>query len=359
MKILLLSNMYPSNEYPHYGVFVKNTYEILNDMGYDIKLVVMTKTDSIIKKCWKYFIFYCQIFLNIVFGKFDYIYGHYLSHIALPILVAHKINKNISIILNAHGNDVVPEDKSDERFRYLVVKLLEICKKLIVPSDYFKEIMIKDYNFSSENILVFPSGGINKNIFYERNKEICKKALDFDVNAKYIGYVSRIEKDKGWDCFLKMIKDHHNDNYKYVVVGNGAEEKQFWEKVQEYEINEYIIKYDFMNQENLALLYNSLDVFCFPTYRKSESLGLVGLEAMACGCIVVASDFAGPTTYITNCVNGFLFEKENVKDLINKINEALDMEDEVKRIVKENAKSKALEYDVEKLSGEFKFVFGL
>ena len=51
-------------------------------------------------------------------------------------------------------------------------------------------------------------------------------------------------------------------------------------------------------QEYLVNIYNSLDIFVFPTYRKSESLGLVGLEAMACETLVIASNNYGPTDYI-------------------------------------------------------------
>ena len=33
-KILLLSNMYPSKKFPHYGIFVKNTENILIENNY-------------------------------------------------------------------------------------------------------------------------------------------------------------------------------------------------------------------------------------------------------------------------------------------------------------------------------------
>lgn len=68
----------------------------------------------------------------------------------------------------------------------------------------------------------------------------------------------------------------------------------------------------------MALFYSAIDIFCFPTYRKSDSLGLVGLEAMACGCIVIASNMAGPTSYIKDQENGFFFKPRDGKDLNQK-----------------------------------------
>ena len=69
-------------------------------------------------------------------------------------------------------------------------------------------------------------------------------------------------------------------------------------------------------QKELALFYSAIDIFCFPTYRKSDSLGLVGLEAMACGCIVIASNMAGPTSYIKNQENGFFFKPRDCNQRI-------------------------------------------
>lgn len=50
-----------------------------------------------------------------------------------------------------------------------------------------------------------------------------------------------------------------------------------------------------------------MDVFVFPT-KLEESLGLVGLEAMACGVPVIASRIGGLTDYIQEGVNGCFFE---------------------------------------------------
>src|SRR5690606_41173522 len=56
-------------------------------------------------------------------------------------------------------------------------------------------------------------------------------------------------------------------------------------------------------------------LFPYTTLFRSESLGLVGLEAMSCGTPVIASNMAGPQTYIVNGMNGFLFSPGNSKEL--------------------------------------------
>ena len=57
----------------------------------------------------------------------------------------------------------------------------------------------------------------------------------------------------------------------------------------------------------------------FSAAIKAESLGLTGLEAMACGTPVIACNIAGPSTYIQSHKNGFLFEPKNSEALTDYI----------------------------------------
>jgi hypothetical protein len=45
-KILILSNMYPSKKYPHYGVFVQNSAAILRNGGYKVSVCSIPKCDN-------------------------------------------------------------------------------------------------------------------------------------------------------------------------------------------------------------------------------------------------------------------------------------------------------------------------
>ncbi|MFM7219206.1 MAG: glycosyltransferase family 4 protein [Nodosilinea sp.] len=58
--------------------------------------------------------------------------------------------------------------------------------------------------------------------------------------------------------------------------------------------------------EDLAAAYASADAFIFPS--RTETLGLVLLEAMAAGCPVVAANSGGIPDIVTDGVNGFLFD---------------------------------------------------
>ncbi|NJL02720.1 MAG: glycosyltransferase family 1 protein [Spirulinaceae cyanobacterium RM2_2_10] len=59
----------------------------------------------------------------------------------------------------------------------------------------------------------------------------------------------------------------------------------------------------------LASAYASADAFVFPS--RTETLGLVLLEAMAAGCPVVAANSGGIPDIVTDGVNGYLFDPQD------------------------------------------------
>ena len=135
------------------------------------------------------------------------------------------------------------------------------------------------------------------------------------------------------------------------------EEDQANELIKKYKLENVIKKYPMQTQKELALFYSAIDIFCFPTYRKSDSLGLVGLEAMACGCIVIASNMAGPTSYIKDQENGFFFKPRDGKDLNQKIEDILSMNEHQIKEIKDHAYQTAKAYDVNDISQNLVDIF--
>ena len=218
-KILLISNMYPSKKYKHYGVFVQNTESILKNNGYQVDVSVLKKKDSKLGKLGGYLSFYIKSIFLCLFHHYDYLYAHYISHCALLIKIIKKLKPSIKVIVNVHGNDVVPEDAHDEKFIPLVkstLPLIDLCK-----------------------IKIFPSGGINFDVFQEI--ENAKEKLHLDPNKKCIGYIGRYEKRKGWEVFLKAISLLENvEQYQIVMVGVGEDEEKANALIQEYHLENVI-----------------------------------------------------------------------------------------------------------------------
>jgi glycosyltransferase involved in cell wall biosynthesis len=67
----------------------------------------------------------------------------------------------------------------------------------------------------------------------------------------------------------------------------------------------------YLKGENLAAAYASADAFVYAS--ETETMGNVVLEAMACGCAVVAPRAGGIPNLVTHGNTGFLFEPRNVQ----------------------------------------------
>ena len=358
-RILLVSNMYPSRNAKHYGSFVKNVYNLLKDNELLVDKVTITKHNNKLTKLIAYIKLHLLTIILGVFNSYDYIYVHFISHSSLGAVIVKKIKPNIKLILNAHGNDVVKDYEYEEKNIIRSKKYIKNADQVVVPSKYYKEVIHNNYKVDNKIIFVYPSGGVNTKLFVPEDKKESKEKAKLDINTKYIGYISRIEKNKGYDTYLEAINElvskNKIDNTKFIIVGTGAEEELLEKLVKKYNLEDYIIKKDMVTQKELVSIYNSLEIFILPTYRKSESLGLVGLEAMACKIPVIAAENYGPTDYIINNKNGFFFEPKDSKMLSKKIIDVLKRKDLNK--ILDNARDTAIEYDIENTKNKILEIF--
>lgn len=343
MKILVISNMYPDIKHPSYGVFVKNFCDELQMINVDYRLSVMRKSDNFIGKVIRYLKFYVGTFFKCLFGDYDIYYVHYASHSAIPVLMANQIRKQ-QIYTNVHGSDVVPENNKQRKMQRFTKKLLGVSKKIIVPSVYFEKLVEQKYDIPHEKIEVFPSAGVDQNIFHTfNNEEIERIRCRYNIDSQKLvfGMAGRITTQKGWDTFLEAIKRNEENAQKaqFLIIGDGDESDKLEATIEKLDLNNKVIFIrNLIPQRELALFFAMIDWFVFPTRREGESLGLVAIEAMACGTPVIANDFAAPKYYIKDGINGYKFSNveqlsQIIKNVIENNDKGLEFEDEVRMTV--------------------------
>ena len=88
----------------------------------------------------------------------------------------------------------------------------------------------------------------------------------------------------------------------------------------------------------LASAYASADAFIFPS--RTETLGLVLLEAMAAGCPVVAANSGGIPDIVTNGENGFMFDVNDPDGAITATKRLLEAQTEREQL-RANARKEA------------------
>lgn len=364
MKILLVSNMYPSNEFPSYGVFVKNTEEILKNEGFTIEKAVLTKKKSKISKTLGYLKHYISIVLKGFLTDYDAIYVHYAAHNALPLLALKKLKPSVRIVTNVHGSDVVPEVASQEKFQANVKKLLQQSSLIITPSHYYEGLVQSKYGVDSP-IRIFPSGGVNAEVFYPdpANRQQHLAHFGLSDNYRYLGYVGRMDVGKGWDHLLKGFSQYleqnssQKENIRLIMVGSGKDDVAFFKMRKELGLDGYVIHFPLMKHSELAMIYNIIDLFVFPTTRKGESLGLVGLESMACGTPILASDIGGILDYVKHGQNSWLFKTGDSSSLALGLENYFRTSEEEKNRVESAAADTAAQYEQKKIQSRLSTIF--
>ena len=341
VKLLLVSNMYPSECYPAYGIFVKKIKEGLSEFDFDLSdSVVMTKKSNQLTRIIFYFLFYAKIIYKVLFKSYDAIYVHYISHCSPAIFILLLIKPKIKVISNTHGSDVLRVNS--KLLKYFSRYVLDKSYLIVSPSKYFIKHIKSVYTLTDKNkIITFPSGGIDTNFF---------KPLIKSNNEKFtIGFISRIDKGKGWDILIDAINElkPKSLNMNVIIGGGGKQVDQMKAKIKENQLEDIINYIDVVNPNDLPSVYNQFDVFVFSS-ELDESLGLVGLEALSCGIPIIASDIGGQTSYV-NEKNGLLFKTGNSSELAMKINTFL-MQDLSE--MKHQARETALNYDKEKVFSE-------
>jgi len=237
--------------------------------------------------------------------------------------------KRVPLICNAHGEDLLPRSKVEKKIFNFVRGAISKSKLIVVPSEYFAS--IAKAQFPNNLIFVSPSGGVDLNIFRPHLKAKASYA------GLHVGFVSRIDEGKGWDILLHAVHEvgklRPDIPIKVSMVGEGEQVPQLQKLIDDLQLGSIASYLGGLPQHELPRFYSSLDVFVFPTTRSAESLGLVGLEALACGVPAICSDIGGIRGYMEDGVNGFLFPPGDIEGLANRIINFFDLsKDEVSSI---------------------------
>ena len=134
---------------------------------------------------------------------------------------------------------------------------------------------------------------------------------------------------KGVDILIKAFKLISNEfpNYRLKIVGF-CPDKNYFRKLAEG--NNKIELCDPVFHDEAMKLMSRCTLFVLPS--RTEAMGRVLLEAMACKKPIIASNVDGIPTYIKHEFNGLLFESENAEDLAEKIKIILSNPDYAKKL---------------------------
>ena len=170
--------------------------------------------------------------------------------------------------------------------------------------------------------------GVDLNLFKSTNpKKELRGKLGLGKGTPLVGFVARLEEEKGPDLFIRVAEHVHKSrpDIHFVIVGEGSMQKKLKESCKKLKLHNHVHFAGWM-LDNYDI-YNELDILAHTS--RSDGTSLAVMEAMACCCPVVGFAIGGVRELIENEITGLVIEKGAWENLANKI---IDLFEEPKRI---------------------------
>jgi len=151
---------------------------------------------------------------------------------------------------------------------------------------------------------------------------ICRNAVDVELYRRHavaspwegksvIGVVCALRPEKGLDTLLRAFAKLSRQDTVLAIVGSGPEAPGLKTLAAELGIIERC-HFEPATSE-VAEWLSRIDIFVLPS--RTEALSNSLMEAMACGCGVIASRVGGNPELVDDGENGLLFDVDNVEQL--------------------------------------------
>ena len=147
------------------------------------------------------------------------------------------------------------------------------------------------------------------------------------VRDRTIAFLGRLVSDKGADLLLQAMKLLQSEGLTpdLTIIGAGPEEQNLRKLAHELGLDRQVTFAGEKSGPPLAELLNRHRILVVPS-RWAEPFGVVALEGIACGCVVIGSENGGLKEAIGPC--GVLFENGNAHDLADRLKHFLTYTDQ-------------------------------
>ena len=254
--------------------------------------------------------------------KPDYLITHLLT--SLPIFLTLITKSKTKTILRVSG---LPKLNFT---RYIFWKLFsKKIYKVTCPTIATYEYLKKKNIFDKNKLFILRDPIIQIHEFLKKKNEKIED-LKIEKNNLIIG-IGRLTRQKNFLLLIRAFKKIliKYPNYHLILLGEGEQKKFLIEEIIKLELQDKISLLGY--QENVYKYLLNSD--CFILTSLWEDPGFVLIEAALANTLIISSNCPnGPNEILSNGQNGFLFQNNNLSDLLNKFEEFKNLtEDELNK----------------------------
>jgi D-inositol-3-phosphate glycosyltransferase len=286
LRLLLISSLYPTPDRPDVGPFVERRVADARARGTIVRVVAAASYRGSVA------IRYARLAWAALTarGTFDGVETHVLFPTGLIGMVAARL-RSIPHVVYVHGSDLAVTSRRSRLHRWLTRVVARSAARVVTNSEYMAGLVRE---LGVEPIVVSP--GVDLARFRPGDQGAARERTGLPADARIALFCGRVIPLKGADTFAEAMDDAHA--WLGVMVGAGDLTRTIEDR------HRAIRLVGSVPSEAVPDWVRSADVVVVPSRR--EPLGLVAIEALACGIPVIASRVGGLVETVDNGMTGLL-----------------------------------------------------
>ncbi|TBR19061.1 glycosyltransferase [bacterium] len=245
-----------------------------------------------------------------------------IVHLHLPnplAVIFYLLARPKPKLVVSYHSDIVRQSFFAWIFKPCLVQVLNLADKIVITSSNLIDAypILKKFR---QKCVVIPHG-TDLEFFKETDLIEAKvRGIKQKYNKPIVLFVGRLVYYKGLEYLFKAMV---NVDAKLLIVGRGPLESKLRSLAKKINIEDKLFWAGDVSREGLVVYYYACDLLVLPSCFKSESFGLVILEAGACGKPVVSTNLpTGLSSINLNNKTGIVVaskDSEALREAINKL----------------------------------------
>jgi glycosyltransferase involved in cell wall biosynthesis len=204
------------------------------------------------------------------------------------------------------------------RFRYLLRLTDLLADGIVVNCEFIRRHLMEDEGVPARRIHLCHNG-VDVDVFHALGR--CRPEALSDASL-VVGVVCALRPEKGLTALLEAfaLVRARQAGMKLAIVGSGACAEELHARAAALGILQDCVFQPAVS--NVAPWLRGIDIFVLPSLTEALSNSL--MEAMSCGCCVVASRVGGNPELVADSETGLLFDRGDVSGLALALNRLID-----------------------------------